>query len=577
MKSKAKNAKLLLVVLAVVVIGAIVAACGAPATAPTAPQVVRETVVVEATSVVRETVVIEGTPQVVERVVTATPEPTAAPAAADEPIENVRLSINSRLTTPDAHKQLGLAAFMTTYLIGGQLFRLNPDFSVEPYLADSYEVSDDGLTYTVKLKPDLKFSDGSPLTADDVVYTFTRSNTIEPKNPRNLLLGPLESVTAVDPTTIEFKLTQPYPNLLIGLADAGFTVYPKAALEADPDYFGKGPFVSSGQYVLSDWTPGASEWTVSENPEFFGGPSMVKSVTFVAVPDQTSRVLQVTTGAIDYAYDLPASARQDFPEEVGTYAVPILGMYHVAFNLEKAEGTPLGDPKVRQAISLAIDRDAISQRAFFGISPAAEGFLYKGPPEGLAVLPNGGKQDLEAAKALLAETEWPDGGFAFTIQPWGQRPGWTDAATIIKENLAELGIEVTVEPKTDADAIANLTAGNFDTQFSGNTQDPLTMLKNQFSEGGTWTAWERYNNPEVTQLFLDAGNATDPAERIELFHKAQELAYQDMPVIPISERVVLVASRIPRGILCEANLLPGFNPRIATVEEFSSNSGPCAP
>ncbi|MCC7165277.1 MAG: ABC transporter substrate-binding protein [Anaerolineae bacterium] len=570
MKSKAMSAKQLLVVLSAVLVGGIFAACGTPAAAP---QVVRETVVVQATQVVRETVVVEGTPQVVERVVTATPEPTSAPPSAGEPIENVRISINSKLTAPDAHKQMGLGAFMLQYLVGGQLFRLNPDFSVTPYLAEGYEVSDDGLTYTVKLKPDLKFSDGSPITAEDVVYTFTRSTEL--KNPRNLQLGPLESVTAVDPQTVEFKLTQPFPNLLIGLADAGFSIYPKAALEADPDYFAKGPFVSAGQYVLSDWTPGASEWTVSENPEFFGGPSMVKNVTFVAVPDQTSRVLQVTTGAIDYAYDLPASARQDFPEEVKTFAVPILGMYNVNFNLERAKGQPWGDPKVRQAISLAIDRQAIQDRAFFGISPAAEGFLYKGPPEWIGVLPNGGKQDLEAAKALLAETDWPNGGFGFSIQPWGQRPGWTDAATIIKENLAGLGIEVTVEPKTDADAIANLNAGNYDAQFSGNTQDPLSMLKNQFAEGGTWTKWSRYNNPEVTKALVDAGFAADQKTRIELFHKAQELAYGDMVFIPISERVVLVASRIPRNILCEANLLPGYNPRIATVQEFTDGSGPC--
>jgi len=166
-------------------------------------------------------------------------------------------------------------------------------------------------------------------------------------------------------------------------------------------------------------------------------------------------------------------------------------------------------------------------------------------------------------------------GFKFSLQPWGQRPGWTDAATIIKENLADLGIEVTVEPKTDADAIANLTAGNFDAQFSGNTQDPLSMLKNQFAAGGTWTAWERYDNPEVTKLLVDAGNASDQATRLDLFHKAQELAYQDMPVVPVSERVVLVASRIPRNILCEANLLPGYNPRINTVAEVADGTGPC--
>src|SRR5581483_6521314 len=133
------------------------------------PQVVRETVVVQAT------VLVQGTPQVSERVVTATPEPTAAPPPAGQPLDKVRISINSKLTPPDPNKQNGLGAFMAQYIMGGQLFRLNPDFSVTPYLADKYEVSSDGLTYTVTLKPDLKFSDGSPLTAEDVVYGYERS------------------------------------------------------------------------------------------------------------------------------------------------------------------------------------------------------------------------------------------------------------------------------------------------------------------------------------------------------------------------------------------------------------------
>jgi ABC-type transport system substrate-binding protein len=571
MKLKALHAKWLFAAGCLLVLGVLIA-CAAPAAPAPAPVV--QTVVVQATMVVRETVIVQGTPQIQERVVTATPEPTAAPPAAGTPLETARLSINSRLTAPDPHKQTSLGSFMGLNIMGAQLFRLNPDFSVEPYLAEGYEVSDDGLTYTITLKPDLKYSDGSPIEAEDWVYGYERS--VELKNPRLFLLGPVESVTAPDARTIEIKLTQPFPNILIGLADHGFTVFPRDKIQNDPDFFNKTPIVSSGQYVLSEWEPGASEWAYTENPNFFGGPSMIKRVEFVAVPDQTSRVLQVTTGALDYAYDLPASARQDLPEEVQSFAVPILGMYHVAFNLEGVEGTPLAEPKVRQAISAAIDRQAIQDRAFFGISPAAEGFLYKGPPEWIGVLPNGGKRDLELAKQLLTEAGYPDGGFSFSMQPWGQRPGWTDAATIIKENLAELGIEVTVEPKTDADAIANLTSGNFQTQFSGNTQDPLSMLKNQFSAGGTWTNWERYDNPEVSQMLIDAGFQTDNAERLRLFHEAQQLAYEDMPVIPISERVVLVASRIPRSILCEANLLPGYNPRVATVEEFTSNTGPCA-
>lgn len=461
---------------------------------------------------------------------------------------------------------------MGLYLMGGQLFRLNPNFSVEPYLAEGCVVSADGLRWTITLRPNLRFSDGSALTAADVVYGYERSLAL--KNPRLNLLGPVERFEAADDRTILITLAQRYPDVAIGLADHAFTIFPKARLEADPGFFNHVPLVSSGQYVLTEFRPGGSEWAYEENPYFFDGPSTIKRVEFVAVADETSRVLQVSTGAIDYAYDMPPWAHDQLPPAVRTFVVPIVGMYHLAFNLSASAGRPLGDPRVRQAISLAIDRERISRQAFFGISPPARGFLYSGPEESLAVLPNDGRRDVAAARSLMARTPYA-GGFTFTIQPWGQRPGWTDAAVIIKENLRALNIEALIEPKTDADAIANLNAGHYEAQFAGNTQDPLTFLRNQFGASGAWTRWMRYENPAATSLLTRGGSAVSPVERIGLFHDAQRLAYNDMPLIPISERVVAVWSRVPRTLLCEANLLPGYNPRVATIREFETGTGPC--
>lgn len=560
MKSRNQDQRLIKISSVLLMFAILLSACGAPSAAPSVPVVIRETVVVEGKTIE------------VERIVTTTPEPTEAPPPADQPLEKARLSINSKLCFVDPAGPSCLGHFIGNYLWGAQLFRLKPDFSVVPYLAEGYQVTADGLIYTITLKKDLKFSDGSPITAEDVVFTLQRG--IDLKSPRVNMLGPSKSFAAKDARTVEIVLEKPFPNLLIGLSDHAYAIFPKAKIEADPDFFKKMPVVGSGQYVLTEWTSGAPEWAMEENPNFFDGPSMIKRLEFVAVPDLTSRTLQLVTGAIDYAYDIPASSRGDLPKEVASYVVPINGMYHIAINLEGSKGKPLGDPKVRQAISLAIDRQAIQDKAFFGISPRALGFVYQGPPEGLPVLPNAGLRSLELAKMLMAETKWKD-GFKFSIQPWQQRPGWSDAALIIKENLKDLKIEVVVEGKTDADAIANLNAGTFETQFTGNTQDPLTFLKNQFAEGGTWTKWARYDNKIVSQLLMDAGNSLDPAKRMENMHEAQRLAYDDMPLIPISERVVMVASRINRYILCEANLQPGWNPRVATLREFALAADHC--
>lgn len=550
---------------------ALVLSLSACTQAPATPQIITTTPEVIQVEVTR---IVEGTPEVVEVVVTATPapEPTEAPTETpaprgSTPIERARISLSSKLNNLDPGQPVIQPDIITQYLVAGRLFRLEDDWSAVPELAEGMEVSDDGLTVTVTLKEGLLYSDGSPITAEDVAFAYERQRDLE--GPWLFLLNPIESAEVTDDRTVVFHLSQPYLGLSITLGHMAMNIHPKAQVEADPDYFNHP--VSSGQYVLKEWTPGASTWTIEENPNYVGGPSMIREIEISAVPDLTSRVLQLTTGAIDYVYDLPVVARESFPPEVETYPVPIKGMYHVVFNLTLPEDHPLRNADVRHAISLAIDREEINEKAFFGISTPATGFLYPGVEEGVDVLPNGGKQDIEAARQRLASTPFAD-GFEVTLQTWGQRPGWTDAALVIKENLAEIGITVEVEPIEDAVAVANLRSGSYEMQFSGNTQDPLTFLRNQFVPGTFWADASRYNNPEVTQLLDDAQTATTEEERTELLQEAQRLAFEDLPLIPISERVVLTGNRVGRDILYEANYPPGINPAVRTVEEMAGMS-----
>ena len=178
-----------------------------------------------------------------------------------------------------------------------------------------------------------------------------------------------------------------------------------------------------------------------------------------------------------------------------------------------------------------------------------------------------GAKDIDGAKALLAETPFAD-GFTVELQTWGQRAGWTDAALIIKENLAEIGITVEVLPVEDAVAIANLRAKTFEMQFSGNAMSPMGFFRNQFVPGAAWTDFIGYNNPEVTALIEAASSAASWEDRIKLIHEAQSLAYEDMPLTPICDRVVAVGSRIDEDILYIANLPAGTNPWIAAMSEL---------
>jgi peptide/nickel transport system substrate-binding protein len=551
MKMKNQLWRLLPGFVVLTLLAAALASCGATPE----PQVIEKTVVV--TEVV-EKVSTEVVEVEVEKVVTATPEPEVVQ---ELPLDKVRVSISSKLDTVDPVAPCAQPCIISIYLASGRLFRLNPDFTAEPEMAESIEFSDDALMATVTLKEGLLYSDGTPVSAEDVVFAYERNR--DTPGPRYATyLTPIESVEATDERTVVFKMTSPYLGLVEALADMGMAIHPKSLIEADPDYFIHP--VSGGPYVLKDWTPGESTWLVEENPNYVRGPMAIKAVELVAVPDQTSRVLQLGTGVIDYVYDLPVPARDSFPAEVETYPAPLNGQYHVAFNLHLPDDHPLKDAKVRQAISMAIDREAVNEKAFGGISTPATSFMYPGPPEGLHG--DFGPQDLEGARALLAETDFAD-GFEVELQTWGQRSGWTDAALVIAENLADLGITVEVTPIEDAVAVANLRAGTYEMQFSGNASTASSFFKNQFAPGSFWCDVMGYDNPEVVDLLNKAQTATTAEARIEFLHEAQRLAYEDMPLTPISERVVLVGNRVGKNILFEANNPPGTNPMPATMEE----------
>ncbi len=469
--------------------------------------------------------------------------PTLAPATAvpAQPtarasIASARLGLSNQVIRLDPAMPLTAPSYQALVLTGGQLFRFDRTRKSVPDLAESLQAAPDGLGAQLKLKANLQYSDGTPVTADDVVFAFDRIR----KGPQAYFIAPIDSAQAADERTITLKLLKPYPDLQDALAYYAVMVHPRARIEADQDYFTHP--LSAGPYVVKQWTPGTPSLKLEANPHYVGGAPAIASLELVAVPDLTSRVLQVATGQLDWAYDLPASAKDSLPQQVAAAPHPIAGMYNVTVNL--SQDGPLANQQVRQAMSLAIDREQVNQTAFFGISKAAQAFLYTGVPEWEPILPNGGKRDLDGAKKLMADSSFP-GGFDFTLQTWGSRPGWKEASLVIAGNLKELGINVTIDPIEDAIAQQNLIAGKYQAQFSGNTGHPIFFLRNQFTPQTFWGDAARYDNAQVTSLLDQASVENDPAKRKDLFSQVQKQALQDLPHIPICERVVLIGSRLP--------------------------------
>jgi ABC-type transport system substrate-binding protein len=321
----------------------------------------------------------------------------------------------------------------------------------------------------------------------------------------------------------------------------------------DPSYWSRP--VSAGPYMIGQWKPGTDSIVLQANPKYVFGPVMAQELELVNVPDLTSRVLQLATGALDFAFELPYSAAANLGKETRAIPHPQGGMFHVTINTARAG--PLSDPKVRQAMSLAIDRDAISQKAFSGVSAPARAVMYQGVPEWVATLPNGGKQDLESAKKLLSETPYAS-GFDFNMLTFSSRAGWPQATLLVAEDWKKLGIIAKVQPVEDAILNTRAAAGDIEVIWTGTVQGPINMLKIMYTAGAVWNTAAHYTNNTVTDLLNKAQVEADDAKRLGLVQQVEKIVLQDMPHIPICERALLLGSRVRDdvvGVVARQNLI----------------------
>ena len=244
---------------------------------------------------------------------------------------------------------------------------------------------------------------------------------------------------------------------------------------------------------------------------------------------------------------MPPQARATFPPEVETFVVALGGVFHLSINQQISEDHCLSNRDVREAISLAIDRSEINDRALLGISPPVKGYFYTGQPLDVGILPNGGEQDLEAAKALMANTPWADGGCAFSVTTYGPRPGYVDGILVFAEQLKALNMEVTADGQevgVALDIMANSPDYHAGWAVTGNNGGPPeSYLRNQFLDG-FWAQRSRIDDEEMKRLFDELGQTVDRAARDELIQQIQYRGYEVQSIIPCCERSVMGGSRI---------------------------------
>jgi len=467
----------------------------------------------------------------------------------------------------------GYTESQMAYIVQGQLYRFAANRFPAPDLVTAETVSDDGLTITQTMRT-MNYSDGTPVTAADAVNQFTRWQASKQSAS---YIAKVSNVVAKGAHTLVWTLSTPYPDFHFALAQEFMGIHPvdRTDTPAKATAYFKNP-VSAGPMMVKTFAPGTDLFVAVANPSYWAKP-VVKELRVVTIPDPNSRLAAFMNGSVDYVMELPLStATQKWDtSKFRVGAAKDSGTFMIAFNMGALQPyKPLKDARVRQAISLAINRYQIMKVAFGGLSGTNCGMQYNtGNPYYLCSIPGGGKlPNLAAARKLMVAAGYP-GGFSVKLDV-PNRVLWQDAVQIIKSNLAQLKIDVTINMVTPDTAISDyINRKDWGMMwFGNNAATPILQLSNWFFPGGVWA--NNANIPdsllvESSKLLTDAGSSKDAATIKDKLTQVEKIAWDLSTFIPVGTRFYLSGSNMAPGLVQalmpgQLEFVIGTNPALAT-------------
>lgn len=429
------------------------------------------------------------------------------------------------------------------------------DLVPKPCIAESWKA--DGKVWTFKLRPNVKFSDGSPLTSQDVVFTFDRAPKV-PNSPSSfkVYLQKVQKVEAVDPLTVRITTTEPYPLLAINMVGLPI-MSAKAAAGSAPEgkttteLNGGNGLVGAGPYKFVSWKRGA-EIVFERNPYYWGTKPAWDRVIYRPITNPAARVAALLAGDVDLIEDPPTDdlerLKKDPKLRIETKASN--RVIYVALDQHGAPTpgitdtggkNPLLDKRVREALSLAIDRDALVARTMGGVAtPAAQLLPY--PMFGASdKLTKAAKADPEKAKALLKEAGYPNGFTMVLGTPNGRYINDSKVAQTLAAMWTRVGVKTSIDANAPAVFFKNRDSYAYSAYLAGwgtatgemsNTLNSLLVTPDKDRGVGT-TNRSRYSNPEMDKLVESSSAMMNDGARAAALARASELAMADFAMLPI--------------------------------------------
>ena len=496
-------------------------------------------------------------------IVAAVAQVALAAFALPAPAANLAIGLGADVTALDPHYHNVTPNNNVAAHIFGYLVQRNEKSQLEPGLAVEWKTLDP-LTWEFKLRRGVKFHDGSDFTAADVVASIERVPTVpNSPSPFTAFTKQIKEIVVVDPYTVRFKTATPYPLMPSDMTQV--VMISKAAAKATTEDFNSGKAaIGTGPYKLVRYAKG-DRIELARNDAYWGGATPWEKVTLRILPQDASRVAALLSGDVQAIENVPttdvAHLRNDKRLSVYRIVADRLIYLHMdsdrdvsPFVTDKAgkplAKNPLKDPRVRKAISKAINRPAIVDKVMEGEAvPSGQlvaDFLF-GATKNLKVEPF----DPEGAKRLLAEAGYPD-GFGLTIHaPNNRYVNDAKIAQAVAQMLTRVGIDTKVVAMPSSTFFTQATDLKFSFMLLGwstgtgeasSSLKALLMTYNRDKGYGTANRG-RYSNPKVDALTEDALQTVDDAKREAYLQRATELAINDTGIVPLHFQVNLWATR----------------------------------
>ncbi len=446
-----------------------------------------------------------------------------------------------------------ITPFMVLYALHDAMVKPMPGKALAPCLAESWSLSEDGLTYEFVIRKDAKFHNGDPVTAEDVKFSFERYRG----TAHDIMKAQIASIDAVDATHVHFKLKKPWPDFLTfysSASGAGWIVPKKYVEKVGDDGFKKAP-IGAGPYKFVSFNPGL-ELVLEAFDGYWRKTPAVKRLVMKVIPEETSRAAALKGGEVDIAYSIRGELAEELQRVPGVSLKPVVlqGPNWLYFPEQWDPKSPWHDLRVRQAANLAIDRVGMSKALFLGFCKVTNNAVV---PENFEFYwkPPAAVYDPTQAKKLMAEAGFAGG---FDAGLFYCDSSYANMAEVSVNNLSEIGIHARLQPIERAGFFAGYSGQKYRRGIiqaaSAAFGNAATRMEAFVVKGGAF-AYGSY--PDIDALYPQQADELDQAKRDTILQKMQQLVYEKAMYVPIWQ-LAFISAIGPRVGESSFGSIPGF-------------------